>query len=170
MKKSAALLLAAVMLVTAFTGCAKYTHIVITTQQFGDFFCSVYEDDTVEIVKYMGQASSVEVPSGINGRTVVDISTRAFENCAGVEEVLLPSSLTKLPPKLFDSCPDLKTVYIPLSVKTIGKNLITNCPSFTTVQYAGTEAQWGGVSKGNMLTENFALSSAEMVYEYVPGE
>ena len=171
MKKAAALLLIlAAALCLGLSGCAKYTHIVITSQRFGDFYCSVYEDETVEIVKYMGEEARVEVPAGINSRTVVDISTRAFENCDTVEEVFLPASLTTLPSKLFDGCDNLRAVYIPLTVKTIGKNLVSDCPAFTTVRYAGTEAQWNAVSKGNALTENYLIANAQMEFEYSVGD
>gem|GEM_PF-3249939 len=153
-----------------FTGCAQYTHIVIASQRLGDYYCSMYEDETIEIVRYLGEEARVEVPAGINGRTVVGISTRAFLDCPTAETVLLPASLEELPAKLFDNCAKLKAVYVPLSVKKIGYNLITDCPEFTTIYYAGTEEQWNAIPKGNVLTDNYTLSVAEYVFEYTPGE
>ena len=171
-KRLLAVLAAALLLlaVSVPQGCAQYTHIVISTQRIGDLHCSIYEDGTIEIVKYMGNDSVVAIPSGLGEYTVVGISTRAFYGCEEVEEVFLPSTITTLPAKLFDACPNLKAVYIPLTVKSIGKNLINDCPSFTTLRFAGTEAQWNSISKGSLLTENFALSTAEYEFEYKVGE
>ncbi len=160
--------LAACMLPLA--GCNKYTHIVISSQQIRDFYCSMYEDDTIEIIKYLGSDGKVLVPAGLKDRKVVGISTRAFLECESVTEVYLPATLTSLPAKLFDSCPNLKAIYIPLSVTSIGKNLVSDCPQFEKILYAGTEAQWNAVSRGNELIDNYAISNAEIVYGFVPEE
>ena len=170
MKRVFAALLAmitAVLFAVPLLGCARYTHIVISTQRLGDFYCSMYEDETVEIIKYMGEERIVQVPSGINGRTVVGITTRAFVDEENIEEVYLPASITELPAKLFDNCASLRAVYIPATVTKIGKYFVNDCPNFTTVLYAGTEAQWYKISKGNVLTENYPLSVAEIQFGYV---
>ena len=171
MKRALAIMLAVVcaFCACASIGCAKYTHIVITTQRLGDFYCSMYEDETVEIIKYMGDDRIVQVPSGINGRTVVGISTRAFVDEENVEEVYLPASITELPAKLFDNCAALRAVYIPATVTKIGKYFITDCPEFTTIRFGGNVTQWNKISKGSVLTENYALSAAEFEFEYVVG-
>ena len=174
MKRAFAVLLAAamltIMLALPLSGCNKYTHIVITSQRLGDYYCSLYEDETVEIIKYLGEEETVLVPAGLNGRTVVGISTRAFMECATIKEVYLPSTLSSLPAKLFDTCENLESVYVPLSVTAIGKNLVSDCPAFTKILYAGTEAQWGAVSKGNMLVDNYTIANAEIVFGFVPEE
>lgn len=172
MKRILAMLLAALtaILTAAFVGCAQHTHIVISTDSIGDFYCSFYEDGTLEVIKYIGEESVVRVPSFINDRKVVGISTWAFKDEATVTEVYLPASLKKLPAKLFDSCPNLKSIYIPASVSSIGNDLVTLCPSFTSVFFGGTEQQWNSIAKGTLLIDNFSLSQAEMHYEYVVAE
>ncbi len=172
MKRAFSLLLAACALLAVLldSGCARYTHIVIASQQVGDFYCSVYEDETLEIIKYTGEDEIVAIPARMGEYEVVGISTRAFNACKTVKEVYLPATMTSLPAKLFDDCPQLTAIYIPASIKSIGKNLVYNCPAFTTVRYAGTQKQWGAVSKGNVLTENYSIANAEMVYEFVVGD
>ena len=174
MKRVFSLMLAgamlALLLALPLSGCNKYTHIVISSQQLGDYYCSMYEDDTVEIIKYTGADGVVLVPAGLNGRRVVGISTRAFVDCENVTEVYLPATLASLPAKLFDNCPKLKLVYVPLSVKSIGKNLVSDCPEFEKVLYAGTEAQWNAVSKGNLLIDNYTLANSEVEFNFTPEE
>lgn len=160
-------LILAVVLVLPLFGCAQHTHIVIASQSIGDFYCSMYEDETIEIIRYMGKDAVVQVPSHMNDRTVVGISTRAFVDNEYVEEVYLPSTITALPAKLFDNCVSLRAVYIPAAVKSIGSDFISDCPAFTTVMYGGSEAQWGAVSKGTVITENYSLALAEYEYDYV---
>ena len=82
----------------------------------------------------------------------------------------LPASISALPAKLFDNCTKLRAVYVPDDVTSIGKYFVTDCPEFTTVLYAGTEAQWNRISKGSVLTENYSLANAEIVYGYVVGD
>lgn len=168
-KKLSALILALVFVCSALcvSGCAKYTHIVISTQKIGDFYCSMYEDETIEIIRYLGSESIVHIPSGMNGREVVGISTRAFENVDTVEEVYLPATIKELPAKLFDNCDLLHAVYIPATVTKIGKYFITDCPEFTIIRFGGTEEQWNKISKGSVLTENYPLVTADIQYGYV---
>ena len=170
MKRFFALLLAAFALImpaAALCGCIQHTHIVIASDSLGDFYCSIYEDGTIEIVRYIGDETIVKIPSAMGDRRVVGISTRAFINEDKIEEVYLPASITELPAKLFDNCSKLKSVYIPATVGSIGKDFVTDCPEFTTVLFGGTEQQWDSVSKGNVIIDNFALSTAEYRYEYV---
>ena len=168
MKRSIALLLFCVVLCSiAGAGCVQHTHIVISSQSIGDYYCSMYEDETIEIIKYMGQDAVVQVPSGMNDRKVVGISTRAFLDNEYVEEVYLPASITSLPSKLFDNCANLHTIYVPDTVTTLGKELVSDCPEFTTLLYGGSEEQWGKVSKGNVLIDNYPIATAEMIYDFV---
>ena len=169
MKRTVAALLAAlaaISLCASLSGCAQHTHIVVSSQRVGDFYCSMYEDDTLEIIKYMGDDAIVQIPSFMADRSVVGISTRAFEGEENVEEVYLPSSMSTLPAKLFDNCPKLRSVYIPATVTSIGKLFITDCPEFTTIWFGGSEAQWNLISKGTVLTDNFTLSNAEVIFDY----
>ena len=172
MKRAVAFLsaVAAILACIPLFGCIQHTHIVITSREIGDFYCSVYEDQTLEIIKYMGDDEIVAIPAKMGEYEIVGISTRAFYNRAKVKEVYLPSTIKELPAKLFDGCPDLEAIYIPATVTKIGKNLVSDCPSFDLVRYAGTEKQWNNIPKGTALTENYAITAAEKVYEFVVGD
>ena len=47
----------------ALCGCAKHTHIVVESRRVEDYFCSFYEDGTVDITGYYGSAEELKLPS-----------------------------------------------------------------------------------------------------------
>ncbi len=156
---------AAAALILPLAGCAKYKHIVLETRRIGDYYCSVYEDNTVEITAYKGGEEILDVPEKLDGYTVVGFGTKAFDGCEGLKKVLIPSSVATLPPKLFNGCASLKSVYIPASVSAVGKNVIFDCPEFTEVLYEGTEEQWSKINVGKIpWTDNYVLINAEVSF------
>ena len=162
--------IASVLLIAAALlsgGCAKHTHIVIESRRVGDYYCSIYEDDTIEITSYKGDEEVLKIPKSIEGSDIVGFGLKTFDSCAGLRAVYIPATAKSLPAKLFNACPDLTTVYIPRSVSKIGKNLIYDCPAFTTVLYEGTEQEWNKINVGEVpWTDNYVLINAEVIFEY----
>ena len=169
--KSLAIILVLALAASAVPGCARHTHIVVESRLVGDFYCSIYEDDSIDVISYRGHAEELQVPERIDGTSVTGFGTKAFASCEELRVIYLPSTASSLPAKLFDSCPSLTTVYIPRSVRSIGRNVIYDCPSFTTILYEGTRQEWERVNVGSVpWTDNYVLINAEIVYEYRPGE
>ena len=148
-------------------GCVKHTHIVIESRRVGDYFCSFYEDGTVDITQYLGADEELKLPNEIEGHKVIGFGMKAFDGCEGLRAAYIPPTVTSLPAKLFDSCPALERIYIPASVRRIGKNAVHECPEFTTVLFGGTEQQWESIDVGSVpWTDNYVLINSEIICNY----
>lgn len=164
-------ILTAALLLTALLfgsfGCVRHTHIVMESRRIGDFFCSVYEDGTVDITAWSGTDEELRIPSKLDGLSVVGFGMKTFDSFEHLKAVYIPGTVTSLPAKLFNACPNLEKIYIPASVNSIGQNVIFNCPNLNTVLYGGTQAQWDEIYVGAVpWTDNYDLINSEIVYEY----
>lgn len=59
----------------------------------------------------------------------------AFEGCANLGHIKLPSKLEKIPDNMFRNCKSLKQITIPATVKSIGKNAFEGCNGLTSVVF-----------------------------------
>lgn len=104
--------------------------------------------DGITITKYIGNESTVVIPTEINGLPVKEIGDGAFKGCS-VSSVTLPSGLKKIGWFAFEGCARLQEVYIPSSVISIGHSAFNSCPSSMKIvcksdSYAASFAQsWG---------------------------
>ena len=91
--------------------------------------CVIQNDD-----KYSGD---IAVPKRVdnNGKTykVTAISDLAFNDCAGLKTVSLPSSVTSIGRFAFAGCTGLASVKLPASVTSIGVYAFYHCTALTSV-------------------------------------
>jgi uncharacterized repeat protein (TIGR02543 family) len=120
----------------------------------------------VEIVGYLGDATSVYVPEEIDGQKVVGIGERAFRNntaltsidvaegveyvgayafsgCTALKSSSLPSSLDSLGNGAFYGCSALESVNIPEGVTTVMKSAFQGCSSLAKVNVPGSLTKVG---------------------------
>ncbi len=100
----------------AFTGNKDLHHIRINESNGKKY---------VEIVKYYGTNSTVEVPSSIYGIPVNSIDADAYRN-TDVKQVHVPASVKKIGTQAFANCSKLLTVRIPNST-SIAANAFDGC-------------------------------------------
>lgn len=112
-----------------------------TCCQIGTYFIQAGNDDFVirgtldsttgekklDVVKYIGTATEVTVPSG-----VISVSG-AFEGCGTLTSVTLPEGLTTIGYYAFKDCSSLSTVVLPESLTVILGNAFQNCSSLTEI-------------------------------------
>ena len=55
-----------------------------SAETWGDYEYTVLEDGTVEIIKYVGNSTEVEIPAEIDGKSVTKISYEAFIGCDSI--------------------------------------------------------------------------------------
>ncbi len=103
-------------------------------------------DGTIEITKYKGTDTKVEVPEQINGKVVSGIGNSAFAGCVDVTDITIPASV--------------------ISIK---RNAFLGCSSLHYVHYADTERRWNEIeieSAGNENLINTEKCFTSNDYEY----
>ena len=86
----------------------------------GDFEYDVLEDGTVEITGYTGDATELNIPSEIAGKSVAYIGSSAFENNDILISITIPDGVTSIGSYTFYNCDSLTNVTIPDSITKIG--------------------------------------------------
>lgn len=118
--------------ISVFVGCILVLSvfvinpITVQARQSGDFKYDVWLDGTAKITQYIGEKSSVIIPSTIDGYTVTIIGTQAFAN-QSINSVSIPDTVITIEDKAFYRCRNLATVdldynyFTKQGVKTIGE-------------------------------------------------
>lgn len=75
---------------------AQFEIIDSNLKTWGDYEYDVLEDGTVEIATYYGSATTLDIPSEIDGRVVTSIGNFAFSEkcCKNLKNINIPSSVT----------------------------------------------------------------------------
>lgn len=96
-----------------------------------DFEYKILDDKTVEIIKYNGNNIDLTVPEHLDGRLVITIGMNAFDNCKGLNQVILPSSVVSIGERAFADCTDLSEIRFSAGLVSIGDSAFYNCSSLT---------------------------------------
>jgi hypothetical protein len=88
---------------------------------------------SVTIIKYTGKAAALVIPDQIEVLPVTKIGGWAFEDCANLRSVTIPSSVTEIGTHAFWRCSGLTSVIIPPSVTVIGELGFSGCTSLTSI-------------------------------------
>ena len=100
---------------------------------FGDFKYSRIGSE-IEIKKYVGTTTSVNIPSRINNLPVTTIGVEAFRECKSLTSIQIPNSVTSIGKGAFRDCESLTSIRIPNSVTSIGNAVFFGCKSLTSIQ------------------------------------
>lgn len=92
------------------------------------------EEGEVTLLSYTGAARRVEVPATVENLPVTALGDRLFQNCASIEEVIIPEGVKSVGWFVFSGCVSLKTVSMPSSVSTICYGAFENCSATLTVR------------------------------------
>ena len=88
----------------------------------------------IEIKKYIGTATSVNIPSRIDNLNVTIIGKGAFAECKSLISIQIPNSVITICDKAFKDCESLTSIQIPNSVTSIGGRAFCACTSLTSIQ------------------------------------
>lgn len=87
----------------------------------------------VYITKCSSSAVEVIIPDEINGMPVVEIGNYAFSDCALLENIVIPDSVTIIASYAFQNCTSLTSVVLPDSVTRIGNSAFYGCDGLTSI-------------------------------------
>jgi len=111
---------------------------------------------SVEILSYKGSATSLNVPSTIDGNPVTAIGRRAFLNRSGLGSISLPEGLTTIGQQAFRGCSSLSKLNIPSTVSAIGDQ------AFAMMSYSASFAFLSNVPPqmgGNLFLDAYSYYS-----------
>jgi uncharacterized repeat protein (TIGR02543 family) len=95
-------------------------------------FTYTITDNKVTITGYTGTATSIAIPSTIEGKPVTTIGNAAFEGKTFITSVRFPSTLQRIEPSAFQQT-GLTSVTIPGNVKYVGGISFRSCPNLQLV-------------------------------------
>lgn len=122
-------------------------------------------DSGIRIDKYTGSATSVNIPSRIDGLPVTTIGDWAFQSCESMKSIQIPNSVTSIGNWAFFNCASLTSIQIPSSVTTIGERAFADCASLKSVHISNPNTV---IDKGAFNGCHRALSiSREPIIERV---
>ncbi len=99
MRKAVSLFMVIFVIITAtFIICPS----VFAARTSGDFEFEAIDGGTICITGYNGSSEIVKIPETIDGYTVTEIRSNAFQNCYGVTKIEIPESVTNISYDVFN--------------------------------------------------------------------
>ena len=96
------------------------------------------------VVNYVGNESTIIIPSTYNGLPVKRIGNSAFKECSSIENIIISNGVEIIEPLAFYKCSNLKNITIPNSIEEIRDAAFTYCFDLTNV-YINNVSIWLGV-------------------------
>ena len=131
---SALLALCMVLTTLPLTGLATFA----AESSSEDFEYTFYGSDTIQITSYAGDAAIVNIPSEIDGYTVVAIGWGCFEHNTEIVAVTIPETVTIIGNIAFYRCTSLKWIHLPDSVTRINSGAFRDCESLEEITISDT--------------------------------
>jgi|GEM_PF-2550121 len=108
-------------------------------ETYGDYtYYTEYDingNEQICIYEYSGTATSLTIPSTINGKKVVGIGSEAFAKNTTLKSVTIPDSVTYISGSAFLGCTSLTTVKLSSKLDTIGSHAFRDCTSLKSITF-----------------------------------
>jgi len=91
------------------------------------------EGNGINITKYIGSNSVVNIPPKIQNLPVTSIGDWAFQSCTNLTSVTIPNSVISIGYRAFYECRNLTSLNIPDSVVNIGEYAFSFCNSLKSI-------------------------------------
>lgn len=98
----------------------------------GDFSYWI-SNGKAKITEYLGNNSSVSIPSFVDGYPVREIGIRTFYDNINITNVTIPNGVTHIGVHAFMDCKHLKSISIPDSVSQIDEQAFCGCESLKSI-------------------------------------
>ncbi len=124
-------------------------------------------DGTIEITKYKGTDTELEVPQKIDDKLVTGIGIEAFSQNKKLTKVIIPSGITSIGAAAFDDCSSLSSIELPSGLTSIAMATFQNCIQLTSIKIPeGVTAIKGWTFAGckSLSSINIPVSVTEIEY------
>ncbi len=91
------------------------------------------DDNTIEIMKYVGNDTEVNIPSKIDNIPVTSIHSGAFYGSNTIKSVVIPDSVVSLGDGVFGGCTNLESVSLSNNVRFIDNAVFSECQSLKEI-------------------------------------
>jgi hypothetical protein len=96
-----------------------------------DFEFQEYDDGTLGVDEYLGEAEYLIVPESIDGRPIVSID--GFHGKNSLKGIIIPDSVTTIADYAFNASENLESVTLGNNVEKIGEYAFINCSSLASL-------------------------------------
>ena len=98
-----------------------------------DGFAYSIVGDIAAITDYKGSATRINVPESVKGVVVGNIGDAAFRDTGNLEEVNIPSGVSRIGDYAFSGCSNLTSLKLPSELISIGYAAFSDCTSLNNV-------------------------------------
>ncbi len=86
-----------------------------------DFEIKINDNDEIELVKFLGfENKEMIVPNQIDGKPVVSINYECFQNCKEIQSLIIPEGIRNIESRAFYGCKNLENVKLPSTLTKFG--------------------------------------------------
>lgn len=118
-------------------------------------FKIVKDGDFYKITGCKSEKESIVIPSKIKG-IPVRIAKKSLADCQYFSYVYIENGITDIEDYAFHNCANLQEITIPESVSNIGFDVFSNCENLHTIRYNGPQAQWKSITKEDIWRRGFS--------------
>ncbi len=130
--------------------------------EISPFNCVEKNDGTLEIARYNGEDTDVDIVSELDGKTVTDIAYAAFADCTQLKSVSIPKSVSSIGNLAFENCESLESVEMEEGVGIIGDRAFYDCKKLNDVTVPESVTSIGVYALGYYAEE--LLDDAGYIY------
>lgn len=139
-RKLLSLMIASLLVLCAFCGCSGSEE---SSAVPDDAFIGVSSDEMfdyaeyggyVQISKYEGTETEVEIPSSYNGKPVTAVNDAAFYNNSAITSVVIPEGVETIGKNAFSGCVELTYAVFPSTLTSIGSSAFVFCKKLNNVE------------------------------------
>ena len=101
--------------------------------KYDDYLYYIVSNGEVKITGCDTSATTIKIPSTIDGKPVTSIGDFAFHACQYLTSITIPNSVKKIGDYAFQYCYELTNIAIPDSVTSIGERAFSSCRNLISV-------------------------------------
>ena len=108
-RRSISIIMSVIMILSCFAGMT----FSVGAETSGDYEYRVLSDGTAAITKYNGNEKNVNIPSEIDGYSVIMVYAYAFKDCKTIKNIEISDSITAIGLGSFSNCSSLESIKLP---------------------------------------------------------